>query len=230
MDDCFRVFTDVTYSKVLLYSSGASAGVAIPYRSISLHAIQTLPTPTPAPDNPEQGVYMQLLIAQEETSEDVEPESFSLTIIPTASAPPAAAAGHADPDVELETENEPEQTPVQALFNALSDCANLHPDPVEEDDEEGSSRLFQAGLAIPGDSSGGLPPPMPGSGGWITAENMHEFVDEDGNWIEQDTEDSNTDQPAEPLGPGAGSVRVREDEAADVDANGDGETKWQRTA
>lgn len=172
---------------------------------------------------------MQLFIPQEDTPEDVEPASFSVTIIPTASAPPLAATSHPDP--ELETEDEPEQTPVQALFNALSDCANLHPDPVDEDDEaDEASRLFRAGLAIPGDSSGALPPPMPGSAGWITAENMHEFFDEDGNWIPQDEDEPTTEVPAEPLGPGAGSVRVREDGPADADANGDEETKWQRTS
>ena len=73
-----------------------------------------------------------------------------------------------------------------------------------------------------GARDGGLPPPMPGSGGWITADNVGEFFDEEGNWR------------GGWLGPGAGMVRSRdEDEGADgvvEDADGDGdETKWRRT-
>lgn len=77
-----------------------------------------------------------------------------------------------------------------------------------------------------------LPPPMPGSGGWITADNVGEFFDENGNWRGQGEGQS--------LGEGAGSIRRREDEAEDVDGEeggddevddaGDGEeTKWRRT-
>ena len=127
--------------------------------------------------------------------------------------------------------NKVEQTPVQALFNALSDCANLHPDPVDDGDDqgEGVSRLIRSGLALPGDDSGGLPPPMPGSGGWITAENMHEFVDEDGNFI-QDEDEVDLVQPGESLGPGAGNVRARDDEQLEENENGGDETKWQRVS
>ncbi len=75
----------------------------------------------------------------------------------------------------------------------------------------------------------GLPPPTPGSGGWITAENVGEFFDDEGNPREG----------AFPrLGPGAGVVRGREDggeEGGDGDAGGGGdagvgeESKWRRT-
>ena len=224
--DATVVWLTLLCSKLFLYSSTAAAGVAIPYRSISLHAIQTLPAPSP--ESSEQGVYMQLLASTEEpSSEDLEPDSLSVTMIPTASAPPAPTT--TEPDPELATEDKPEQTPVQALFNALSECANLHPDPIEdgEEDDEGVSRLIRSGLAMPGDSSGGLPPPMPGSGGWITAENMHEFVDEDGNWIQDEDERAETEE-GQGLGPGAGTVRGRDDD--EVEGNGDveDETKWQR--
>jgi chloride channel, nucleotide-sensitive, 1A len=176
---------------------------------------------------------MQLLTATDEpSSEDIEPDSFSVTIIPTASAPPATATN--EPNAVLTTEDKPEQTPVQALFNALSDCANLHPDPLQEDEDgDQGSRLIRSGLAIPGDDTGGLPPPMPGSGGWITAENMHEFIDENGNWIEGDNESGNEGddgQSDEPLGPGAGNVRARDDRGADGNENSGDETKWQRTS
>ena len=73
-----------------------------------------------------------------------------------------------------------------------------------------------------------LPPPMSGSGGWITAENVGEYFDEEGNWRGQS------------LGEGAGSVRRRDDEdgvdgleggeEAEGGDVGDGEeTKWRRT-
>lgn len=91
----------------------------------------------------------------------------------------------------------------------------------------------------------GLPPAMPGSGGWITAENLHEHFDGEGNWLpgrgpqedlsEQDGvlingfggaadgEEEEEEGAGRRLGPGAGSVRTREggDEgAADIDGEG----------
>jgi chloride channel, nucleotide-sensitive, 1A len=215
----------VTSEKLLIFSNSSSVGVSIPYPTISLHAVQSLLSTSQGPEQTtSQGVYMQL-ITSSENDEDV--DSISVTLAPTATAPPATTAP-ADVD-PVETEDKPEQTPVQALFNALSDCSNLHPDPVQEgdDDDEGVSRLIQSGLAVPlGDGQGGLPPPMPGSGGWITAENMHEFVDEDGNFIDdEEGEHEEESQDPTPLGPGAGTVRSRgEGEDAEDEA------KWQRTS
>ncbi|KAJ9617294.1 hypothetical protein H2200_001015 [Cladophialophora chaetospira] len=230
----------VTSDKLLLYSTTANTGLSIPYPSISLHAIQSLPSPSPGE---QQGLYMQVLSQTSPEKED--PESISLTIIPTASAPPQVPAAHGPGTTEtgLEAEEEKEQTPVLAMFNALSACSNLHPDPVEQgdedDDEEGvvGSRLFRAGLAFPGTHDGGLPPAMPGSGGWITAENMHEFVDADGNWIggedEEQDEEGDGEEGGNGLGPGAGTVRSREDANSNGNGNaaeeGDDETKWRRT-
>lgn len=213
-------------SKLFLYSNAASSGVSIPYPSISLHAIQTLPTPS---STEQQGVYLQIITSVEDAGdEDLEPESISVTIVPTAAAPPDVASER-DP-----AEDKPEQTPVSAMFTALSNCSNLHPDPHDdEEDEDGQgSRLFQAGLALPGTEDGGLPPAMPGSGGWITAENMHEFVDENGNWIETQDEEGGVENAEDaPLGPGAGNIRTRE-EATDgqEDETGTDEAKWRRTS
>jgi nucleotide-sensitive chloride channel 1A len=167
---------------------------------------------------------MQLISSASGASEeDEEPESISLTIIPPAGppGPPQAAAGTQPPNAE-ET-----QTPGGALFTALSNCSNLHPDPIElgEETDLQDSALFQAGMIAPGSAGGGLPPPMPGSGGWITAENMSEYFDEDGNWI------GGEEGEEEQLGPGAGTVRSREEdpELGEEDGNGD-DTKWQRTS
>ncbi len=226
----------VTSDKLFLFSTILNTGLSIPYPSISLHAIQSLPSPTPGE---QQGLYMQVLQALDQGSlEDEEPESISLTVIPTASAPPQQATTRGGTtEMDVEGEEEKEQTPVLAMFNALSACSNLHPDPVEDgdDDEEngGQSRLFSAGLAFPGARDGGLPPAMPGSGGWITAENMHEFVDEEGNWIGGDDEEAGgvTAEEGTGLGPGAGTVRARVGEGGNgdtADAEED-ETKWRRT-
>ena len=72
----------------------------------------------------------------------------------------------------------------------------------------------------------GLPPAMPGSSGWITADNMHEYFDEEGNWI------AGGQEPVLPLGPGAGTVRTRDEENETVGQEHEGENdeaKWQRT-
>ncbi|KAL2001846.1 hypothetical protein VTN02DRAFT_1137 [Thermoascus thermophilus] len=224
----------VTSEKFLLYRPAAVAGVAIPYPSISLHAIQRLRLPDSTEEV--QGLYMQIAIPPAEVGEeDEEEESITLTVVPPPPAAPAAAAEQPTPgtqEVEMtEGTEKPEETPTQALFAAVSACSNLHPDPVEEadEDEEGyeggvqGSSLYQSGLIAPGSGNGGLPPPMEGSSGWITAENMHEYFDEQGNWI------GGGEEPTLPLGPGAGTVREREEE----DGNGEGgeseETKWRRT-
>lgn len=171
---------------------------------------------------------MQLISSSESIGgEDLEPESISVTIIPTAAGVPLPTT------TDDTAEDQPEQTPVVAMFTALSNCSNLHPDPVDPEDEQGGegSRLFQAGLAIPGDTSGGLPPAMPGSGGWITADNMHEFFDEEGNWIggEDDAQEEG-EKMEDSLGPGAGIVRPREGEDEEEDAADESrdEAKWRR--
>jgi len=171
---------------------------------------------------------MQIIPSLPDPDDEEPPDTVSLTIIPTASAPPQPTESTANEDEAIEMEDKPEQTPVQALFTALSDCSNLHPDPVEEEEEQGS-RLMQAGLAIPGTSDGSMPPAMSGSG-WITAENMHEFIDKDGNFIEDDDEsmDETAGDGNGELGPGAGTVRSAPDDEKTGDAGDD--AKWQRTS
>lgn len=127
------------------------------------------------------------------------------------------------------------------LFAALTDCANLHPDPTSDSGSEaGGPAIAYEGdghfSAMNENSSGlDLPPPVPGSGGWITAENVRDFYDEDGN--PRDTSSvsgyaSGISRPAETLGSGAGNVRARDEDDdvtdEDVKLNGD-ETKWRRT-
>lgn len=195
--------------------------------------------------------------------EDEEEESITLTIVPPSVTEAATSAlgsysagtettGLVAEEMAVEqgsTEAKPEETAVQALYTAVSACSNLHPDPVapgEEGDDEydgnyedateqpGVGGILQAaGLIIPGASDGGLPPPVDGSSGWITADNMHEYFDEEGNWIAGGEPPASMTLPG--LGPGAGSVHGRNgnDEVENGDGageeNGDGETKWRRT-
>lgn len=131
----------------------------------------------------------------------------------------------------------------EKLFDAITACQNLHPDPWDEDDEDaeddsyadrivfesavdGSNEGFE-GLpgVLRGSASGGLPPPMPGSSGWITAENVGEYFDEDGNWIGGGDEAGE----GEELGEGAGRVRGREEINGHESVETDGENKRHRT-
>jgi nucleotide-sensitive chloride channel 1A len=165
--------------------------MSIPYQAISLHAIQRLDDPT-NPGQQVQGLYMQLELSDPYGVTDEEESNIvELTLIPSAD--------------------------IQALFSSVSACSNLHPDAgVDDDDdmEEGNdSRIvFEGNVGYEGVSGlpgvqigavdGGLPPPFPGSGGWITAENVSDFFDEEGNWIAE---------TGEGLGDGAGRVRTRDE-------------------
>lgn len=210
--------------RFILVSSSLTTGLSIPYPSISLHAIQR-----PAPTSP-SSLFLQIQTSSP-TFDDHDPDStISLSLIPsiTAAAPrsdaPAPASGEGQPS-----------DPTSALYAALSACANLHPDPAsgsEGADAEDPTIMFegdvdQDGYTFtdpPAGGLGGLPPPMPGSGGWITAENVGEFFDEEGNW--------KGEGEAPRLGEGAGMVRGRDDEDDEDDVVGEGdgeETKWRRT-
>ncbi|KAJ5470223.1 hypothetical protein N7530_007580 [Penicillium desertorum] len=205
----------VASDKFLLFSRAASAGVSIPYPSISLHALQRLRVPDT--DAEVQGLYMQVATPGAPSADDEE-ECITMTVVLPADATLQESAEAA----------EEAETPTQQLYNAVSACSNLHPDPVEqgdEDDEEDGPKFISAeehdGVFQLG--NGGLPPPVDGSSGWITAENMDQFFDADGNWI------AAGEPPSFPLGPGAGTVRAREGENG-VDENGDeDETKWRKT-
>ncbi|CEJ59998.1 hypothetical protein PMG11_08595 [Penicillium brasilianum] len=221
-----EVDTWVTSEKFILYSPSASRGISIAYPLISLHAIQRLRVPG-ASDTEVQGLYMQIVTPTAPTSEDDIEQCITMTLVPPELTAEQRAA--------REENDEPVETPTQALYDAVSACSNLHPDPVEpgdeDEDEDGESKhaFFQFGQEGMGSFDGDLPPPVDGSSGWITADNMHEFFDEEGNWIGEG------EPPSFPgLGPGAGTVRTREEENGDGEGRdgeeGEGdETKWRRT-
>ncbi|KAI9744145.1 MAG: hypothetical protein M1818_002297 [Claussenomyces sp. TS43310] len=203
----------VSSENLTLFNPSISTGISIPYPSISLHAIQRMPDPSDAAQEV-QGLYMQLELSNPSHDED-EPEIIDLTLLPPTSSSESSSAV------------------IQALFTAVSDCSNLNPDPRSQDDEDmedGDERIMFEGSVgyqgiggLPGVSqgvsNGGLPPPFPGSGGWITAENVSEYFDEEGNWLGGNEE-------AESLGEGAGRVRGREEangqDEEEVTVNGHG--------
>ncbi|KAI0023639.1 regulator of volume decrease after cellular swelling-domain-containing protein [Xylariomycetidae sp. FL0641] len=226
----------VTSNKLILFSHKSGTGIEIPYPAITLHAIKNFRS-LAAPDDDAQkfiGVYMQLEFSDAGAgADDDDDESFDpieLTLVPYKAAPSDAVDA-----LNAQRTN--------ALFNQISACSNLNPDPRdgdEDDEDDDADRIVfesnvEPGAAVEGlpgvlqgDGNGGLPPPMPGSSGWITADNVHEYFDEEGNWIGQ--QDGGVSGE---LGDGAGRVRGR-DEVDQDGANGtedgeDSETKRPRT-
>jgi chloride channel, nucleotide-sensitive, 1A len=127
-------------------------------------------------------------------------ETLEATLIPVeGSRSSTSSVGESGVNGTSATDGET-SSPIQDLFSAVSACADLHPDPATPEE---------------GGEDGGMDMTAPGAGGWITSENMHEFIDEDGNFI-------GGSLPAV-----AGAVRGRDDDDAD-EADG-AESKWQRT-
>lgn len=182
----------------------------IPYPLITLHAIQSSSPPS---------IYLQLQ-SSAVPDDDHDPEStLELTLIPA--LPPQPTGNPSSPSAE------PGLSPTQALYAALRDGADLWPDLGDEDDGERPAMMFDVdGIDGAGD---GLPPPMPGSGGWITADNVGDFVDDEGNWLGREA--GTRPEGVNELGEGAGIVRPRDDDDHDRGTQGINgeETKWRRT-
>lgn len=97
----------------------------------------------------------------------------------------------------------PDSACIKDIFGAMNICADLHPDPNISGDEGEDDDLFDE--------------TAPGATGWITADNMDEYMDENGNFAGMVIGDE--------LGPGAGTVRQR-DETNGVDEH---EDKYHRS-
>ncbi|KAK3501748.1 regulator of volume decrease after cellular swelling-domain-containing protein [Neurospora crassa] len=227
----------VNSQNLTIFSPSAEVGFEIPYPVISIHAIKTIGTS----ETKYPSVFLQLELSPDGGADDDDFETVELTLIPQ----PAPATE----SQQTETEEEPtigkKQPDNEAtkLYKAISACSDLNPDPVEEGDEDedyDDDRIVFEGDAIEGfqgvfagSNSGGLPPPMPGSSGWITAENVHEYFDEQGNWIggEEEVEieiegEEDGGVNGGELGEGAGTVRRRED-IEDPAGGGSGEQEEQ---
>ncbi|KAF2871174.1 regulator of volume decrease after cellular swelling-domain-containing protein [Massariosphaeria phaeospora] len=101
--------------------------------------------------------------------------------------------------------SDPETACISEIFNAMNACADLHPDPNNSDAEDEPDET------------------MPGATGWITADNVDQYLDEDGNFH------GTVIGGEEELGPGAGTVRARDDLNGVNGVNGDDhENKYHR--
>ncbi|GAB7351022.1 hypothetical protein MBLNU459_g1511t1 [Dothideomycetes sp. NU459] len=139
-------------------------------------------------------LYMQLCLSDISQTADEDLETLELLLTPPATAAPAPST---------EEGSTAPQSPAQSLYAAVSACADLHPDPDSSEDGEGQDAEDTA----------------PGAGGWITSDNMADFMDEDGNFV----------MPSS-LGAGAGSVRTAEQfEDAPEDGMDGEDSKWRRT-
>jgi nucleotide-sensitive chloride channel 1A len=227
---------------LVLYNHQLSKGIQIPYPSISLHAIQTITAPGDA--SPSKALYLQIslsaLIDDNPGAADegayTEDDVLELSIIPSkpATEPTFAAHDQIEPQERI--------TPVEQFFEALSACSNLNPDSANSSDA-GQQILTEDEYFVDDETEGtgvdGLPPAFPGSGGWITADNVNQFFDADGNWVGRAGAGTTggagaTDgvsSSVERLGDITGRRREREDNEADGDKAGEAtdETKWRRT-
>jgi chloride channel, nucleotide-sensitive, 1A len=218
----------IAHSKLILYSEAANTGLEIPYPAITLHAIKNFKHQE-EPENDALkffGVYMQLEFSGNAGGDDDESfDPLELTLIPSNTTDDVAS---------IDPLNGQRAT---ALYNQISACSNLNPDPnaenEDEEEEDFADRIVFEGEALEGlpgafmgDANGGLPPPMPGSSGWITADNVHEYFDEEGNWIGEEGVSGE-------LGEGAGRVRGRDevdgDQANGHNAEDDADQKRPRT-
>ncbi|KAK5694897.1 hypothetical protein LTR97_009488 [Elasticomyces elasticus] len=153
-------------------------------------------------------VLLQLGLSDPNTTADEDFEAITLRIIPNAES----SVGHDD----ASEPNGSALTPRQQLYEAISAGQELNPD--ADPDDEGEN---------------GFDETAPGATGWITSENMADFVDEDGNFrMPEGTtvlggEEHENVEHANGLGPGAGTTRTAAEVDAEDGAEDDG--KWQRT-
>jgi chloride channel, nucleotide-sensitive, 1A len=163
-------------------------------------------------------VLLQLSLSEPSNTLDDDLESIQLRVVPSAGDTSSGAQEtHADGEAHTNGHGQP---PEQLLYEAISACQELNPDANMDDDD---------GL--------GFDETAPGATGWITSENMADFMDENGNFRMpegvsmiggQDIDvNGHEDGTSGALGAGAGSRRT----AAEVDAENDTEeeAKWQRT-
>jgi nucleotide-sensitive chloride channel 1A len=104
----------------------------------------------------------------------------------------------------------PDTACIKDIFDSMNTCADLHPDPGASGDEDDEDFLDDS---------------APGASGWITAENMDQYMDENGNFAGMVI-------GGDELGPGAGTVRTREeadDGANSVNGANGHEEKYHRT-
>lgn len=149
-------------------------------------------------------VLLGLNLSDKDTpDEDMTFVQLRLTPKTSKKHPASASSGTADAQPDL------------ALFSAISACQELNPDPPEEGDEEAFDET------------------APGATGWITSENMADFMDENGEFKMPEgmtvvgADDEEGANGTNGLGEGAGRIRTAAE--ADGEDGVEDDTKWQRT-
>ncbi|KAG8529654.1 uncharacterized protein KY384_005135 [Bacidia gigantensis] len=233
----------VTSENLIFWSRRKESGVRVRYESVVLHALQSLATGD-GEGRQGQGLYIQLQLGEEMGGGgDGEEEFVEFVLVPPTQT--RETGGQRNNSQTNGTSTDDDESEVRELFEAVGRCQELHPDPDPMDDEpDGGNGVGRGVVGGEGYGEGmgeaprpytvlggqeGLPPPMPGSGGWITAENVGEWFDEGGQF-------RGGEGGGGGLGAGAGTIRTREDggegmgeENGDREREGDGETKWRRT-
>lgn len=210
----------VTDKCLTLYSKTTNGGCRIPYPAITITAVDGA------------AVLLELNLSDSNTTADDDIEYFQLKIFPTnvehgtdleqKTASIANGTNGTTPSNEMLT---------AGLFKAIADCQELNPDPPGPGEEDGD-----AGEAAFDETA-------PGATGWITSENMDQFVDADGNFRmpegvtfvggeEEEAQDEEDDNDGtiqngvqEPLGQGAGRTRT----ATEAGVEREDESKWRAT-
>lgn len=190
------------------WSNAKSTGIQIPYPTITIHALDG------------DAVLLQLTLSDQNTA-DEDLESLQLRVVPSAAGMSTTAVLTSEQNGQAHANgNGIAALPPQQLYDAISACQELNPDPNPDGDEEG----------------GGLDETAPGATGWITSENMADFMDENGNFkmpegvsmIGGDDEvGGEASEEVEGLGAGAG--RRRGADEVDAEDGAEDEAKWQRT-
>lgn len=189
--------------------ASAGAGIRLPYPTISLHALQAgksvyMQLSVPAFSTAEEietggtvdrdvvtngqglqtsGVRIDMASMNRDMEEE-ETEVVELTLKPSSAIltqpdNTIASTVETDETEELAATTTPPVSTAKALYDAISGCADLNPDAPnglhdgDDDDEDDGD------YAMEGDDQDNN---IPGAGGWITAENMHEYMDENGNF------------------------------------------------
>ncbi|KAG9244104.1 hypothetical protein BJ878DRAFT_85264 [Calycina marina] len=182
----------VSNKSYIIFNHAIKTGLSIPYPDVPIAGIQKL--------DEKHSMMFCLDCSGTEDSYREEPPSIALYV-------------HAEPSEDIDK-----------LYKAFQVCSDLNPDPPSQGDEDmedgfGDRIAFEGNVGytgisgLPGAIQGAkdgqdMPPVFPGSSGWITADNVDQFFDEDGMWLAG-------------KGPNTGETRSRDD----ADDENDNESK-----
>ncbi|CAK1366209.1 hypothetical protein CB0940_09367 [Cercospora beticola] len=200
----------VTSKHLILHSTNSNGGCRFTYPAITITAIDG------------DAVLLELNLSDADTADD-DIEYFQLKIFATGvqhgASDAQATAGSSNGTNGTTSDNDA----TTALYKAIADCQELNPDPPMpgEEGEDGEPVFDET---------------APGATGWITSENMDQFMDADGNFRmpegvtfiggeSEDQEGATTEGVQAPLGEGAGRTRT----AAEAGVEREDENKWRAT-